>query len=607
MLASWKYKTQGLRRFSVPIFVFTDCGRLRKSYDYIIVGGGQSGLVVAGRLSEHEKSSVLVIEAGSYFPDDPYISRPWRPFNASQGLFHDPKTMWNITSVPQSGLGGRTAEVQGAATVGGGSTVNGMLFNRGSVADYDSWEELGNPGWGWKGILPYFRKSVTFHPPSEWLQDTFGTTYDEEAAYGEKGPIHASFPSWSWPGQKVQIAAFNELGIANTREGASGNAIGVFWVPRAQDPADETRSYAVTGYLDPAVKRGNLDLLPDHTVVKVLFSGVVPRGLRAKKEIILAANFQSPVILQRSGVGPKSLLDQAGIDVVVDLPGVGMNLQDHPITGLWFQYNKDFQLSPSNMGLGSVQDKMAEYSYESTRSGPYISGHNLLGLLPGPNFLSSTTKLRNAVNAQDALDYLPASYKGSPELLNSFLVQRSILERTINDTKSALLQSSLAGEAFTGLILQKPLSRGTVTLDPANPYLGDPLVDFGTLTNPLDVTVISEGIRFARSLFATRAMAQLEPQEMEPGPEKTSDEQLEDYVRRKAESSIGHECGTCAMMPLELGGVVGPDLIVHGTRKLSVVDSSIIPLIPGTNLCATVYAVAEKAADIIKKRNNIRL
>jgi choline dehydrogenase-like flavoprotein len=281
--------------------------------------------------------TVLVVEYGYLYHDDPFISRPWRPFNPSQNVFHDPKLMFNLSSTPQSGLNDRKTPVEAGATVGGGSTVNGMFLNRGSAEDYNAWERLGNPGWGWEGLLPYFKKSVTFTPPGKWLQQEYGTTYDVDAAYGGQGPIHSSYPPWAWPGQKVQLKAWKEMGVKQSREGAGGNAVGLFWVPRAQDPVTQTRSYAVTGHLDPALKRENFELLAGHRVVKVMLSnnlqaeGVIikPRDLvngnrtvvRARKEVIIAAGFHSPIILQRSGIGPQQVLEAAGIDVRLNLPG----------------------------------------------------------------------------------------------------------------------------------------------------------------------------------------------------------------------------------------------------------------------------------------------
>lgn len=312
---------------------------IRDVYDYIVIGGGQSGLTVANRLSEG-KATVLVVEYGFLHHDDPLIARPWQPFDLSKRLFHDPKLMYNFSSTPQAGLNNRTLEVSAAASVGGGSTVNGMFLNRGAAEDYNAWEKLGNPGWGWKGLLPYFKQSVTFSPPGRMLQEEYGATYDVDAAYGGSGPIHLSNPEWAWPGQKVQMAGWSELGIEQTTEGAGGDAVGMFWIPRAQDPTDQTRSYAVTGHLDPALARENFDLLPGHRVTQVMLSrdnsaeGVMiqRRGgktnsiIRATKELVLAAGLHTPVIMQRSGIGPRKILEKAGIDVRVELPGVGMNL-----------------------------------------------------------------------------------------------------------------------------------------------------------------------------------------------------------------------------------------------------------------------------------------
>lgn len=149
--------------------------------------------------------SVLVVEYGHLYHDDPKIARPWQPFDAPNGVYHDPKLMYNITTTPQAALNNRPTKQEAAATVGGGSSVNGMFMNRGSSWDYDAWERLGNPGWGWDGLLPYFKKSVTFTPPGQMLQEEYNATYDTEAAYGGNGPVHLSNPAWAWPGQSECI------------------------------------------------------------------------------------------------------------------------------------------------------------------------------------------------------------------------------------------------------------------------------------------------------------------------------------------------------------------------------------------------------------------
>lgn len=169
------------------------------------------------------------------------------------------------------------------------------------------------------------------------------------------------------------------------------------------------------------------------------------------------------------------------------------------------------------------------------------------------------------------------------------------------------MEIPLPGDSFVLMILQKPLSRGTITLDPLNPYDGDPIVDFGTLRNPLDMDVLVATARLTRRWTQTNAMRALTPVENWPGTDHDSDEELREHLRGMAGSSIGHESGGCSMLPLDKGGVVGPDLLVYGVSGLSVADASVFPLIPSTNLCTTVYAVAEKAADIIKKRHAMKV
>lgn len=185
-------------------------------------------------------------------------------------------------------------------------------------------------------------------------------------------------------------------------------------------------------------------------------------------------------------------------------------------------------------------------------------------------------------------------YEGDPTLSAGYQKQLSILAEAYESNKSTLVGTPIAGDAYSLLILQKPLSRGTITVDPSDPINGNPRVDYGTLADPVDVDVLIAMMDFTRRWYKTEAMKRLTPVEFAPGADVTSYDALESYVREHAESTIGHQSGTTAMMPLELGGVVGPDLSVYGVKGLSVVDASVIPLVPSTNLCATVYAIAEK-------------
>lgn len=200
----------------------------------------------------------------------------------------------------------------------------------------------------------------------------------------------------------------------------------------------------------------------------------------------------------------------------------------------------------------------------------------------------------NSFNDDDHAQFLPSIYEADTTLAAGYQKQLSVLATTNVSNKSTLVGSPIAGDSYSLLILQKPLSRGTITLDPANPVDGNPLVDYGTFADPLDIDILIAMMKFTREWYKTDAMKGLSPVEHGPGADVRSYEDLDRYVRDHAESTIGHQSGTTAMMPLELGGVVGPDLLVYGVEGLSVVDASLIPLVPSTKLCATVYAVAEK-------------
>jgi hypothetical protein len=272
----------------------------------------------------------------------------------------------------------------------------------------------------------------------------------------------------------------------------------------------------------------------------------------------------------------------------------------------------DLPLNPGTIGRNTLATDLAEAEFRSSRSGqtfpsasdllhhnpnhligPYVGGHNLVAFLSGADFLPSITSIQNSISNQQAIEYLPAAYS-SETLLDGYMAQRKILIAAIGASNSTLIETPLAGDAYALLILQKPLSRGTITVDPADPYDGEALVDFETFRNPIDVDIMRHMVRFSRRLYNTTAMRELSPVEEAPGEKVASDEALERYLRESTGSSIGHESGTCAMMPRELGGVVDAKLRVYGVRGLSVVDTSVMPLVPSTNLCATVYAVAEK-------------
>ncbi|KAJ7034605.1 hypothetical protein C8F04DRAFT_956198 [Mycena alexandri] len=588
-----------------------DPGALKTAYDYIVVGGGQSGLVIANRLSEDPTKSVLVVEYGT-FDDNPGQLEP------SSGTKYPAKDLFNVTSVPQPGIGNRTSTVYAASVVGGGSTINGMFFERGSAEDYDNWEKLGNDGWGFTGLLPYFKKSTRFNTPIDPVVVAYGNITWDPRVYGTDGPIQVTYPPWVWPGTKIQFKAFNEVGVPTQFEGAAGKSYNAFWVPTNVDPTGR-RSYARNQYFDPAKSRPNLSLLVNYRVNEVLFSRAkhahsvriqargTPNGaptitVSANTEIVLCAGWlHTPHILQRSGIGPKALLTAAGIPIISDLPGVGSNLQDHGPAFIQFTYKTDVFPNPTSAQTNATFAAWVQQEWTQHRKGPLsVPTGNNAGTIPltTMNPTGYQAIVAKAL-AQTPATYLPKTY--TAEQLAGFVEQRKILAASYRSPTNGIFEIPFSGSASTALCLEKPMSRGTVTLQTSDRY-AEPSIDFNTNINPVDVDLTISAARFYRTWMAAPSMQQLGPAELSPGTNLTTDAQLSTWVSSSMSSSTAHSCCTAAMMPQNLGGVVSPDLLVYGVTRLSVGDISVIPLIPATHTCSTVYAIAEKAADLIKAR-----
>jgi choline dehydrogenase len=312
---------------------------LHSTYDFVIIGGGASGLTVADRLTEDPSTTVLVLEYGPFDAQESSVLVP--------GLLNLTSTPYwfNLTSTPQPHLNNREFQVTIAAAVGGGTVINGMFFNRGAKADYDAWEELGAHGWGWSDLLPYFKKSETFTPPNA----SFAREWDikwEDYVHGTQGPLQISYPPYQFPVVKDFFNAFHELGVTTPGDPSDGSAKGVFWVPSTLDPVERTRSYARSAHYDRvATARPNYHVLPMAAATRILFDEsnkavaveYVSRATnktfqaRASKEVILAAGaVHTPQLLLLSGIGDEDQLDEHGIECIADVPGVGHNFQDHP-------------------------------------------------------------------------------------------------------------------------------------------------------------------------------------------------------------------------------------------------------------------------------------
>jgi choline dehydrogenase-like flavoprotein len=561
---------------------------------------------------------VLVIERGD-FDNKPEAIIPYYA-NAL-----DTSVLMRVPSAPDEKLNNLTYSVAAAAVVGGGSIVNGMGYNRGSKADYDGWEALGNPGWGWAGLFPYFVKSTTFIPPSPHATAQWNITWDA-SAYGN-GPLHLHIPNFQYPDVATFWDAFrNEPGIEVTGGGSNlGATTGAYWNPSNIDARDMTRSTARKAYYDTVnATRTNLHLLRGHTATEILFAPgkqlrangvrIVSRldntthDIYAKKEVILAAGaLMTPQLLQASGIGPAAVLKASGVQVRKDMPAVGANFQDHPTIFITYALANQSFPNPGTITKNATYNATVWDEYFTNKTGP-IAASTATTILyftrPQLQSQAAAAELVARLLAQEPAQYLPSSYGASGALIRGFEAQRAVLAGQFNSSSSAITMWSVGVSGGSAASLYKPLSRGTVTLNPSDPD-GLPIVTYHTFMNPVDSENVIAIFRRLRAFWQNPALARLGPSEVAPGPQfQTDNEILTELTTNHAllRPTLAHPSCTCAMMPERLGGCVSPDLEVYGVRDLRIVDASIMPIIPAGGLQGTVYAVAEKAADLIKKR-----
>ncbi|OLN97998.1 Pyranose dehydrogenase 3-like protein 3 [Colletotrichum chlorophyti] len=595
--------------------------QLLPAYDYIVVGAGASGLTVANRLTEDPSRCYdKMLEALLIKPRDAGEDIVKVPGLAGGAI--GTKYDWNTTYIANDAIGGRTVSIPQGKVVGGSTKLNRMVFDRGSKSDYDRWESLGNTGWNWDGLLPYFKKNEIFSPPTPEIAAEWGVEVDE-AAHGKDGLMHATYSPFFWPttscvllskhSNQFMIDAVKELGITIAKDQANGSPIGGYFCPHNQDPKTATRSSAREAYYDNFTRRQNLQLITGHQVTKVVTTGsgdsVRATGVEfatskdaqsqtanVKRDVILAAGtLHTPQILQVSGIGDPALHASINVPTVVNLPAVGQNLHDHVLLTVVNTINTTL---PQSAALQSNATFAAEAraQYDSQKNGPFSSPTgDFLAFLP----LSSYSKAGDALGAQaasqDGTKFLPSDVPA--EVVKGYQKQHKVLNERLLTADSALLEVIWADGVIV-LGLQHPYSRGSVKASSASTF-DPPTADAGFLKNPLDISLLVEGVKFTRALTATNSIKTLQPFEVVPGGNVTTDDTIADFVRQQS-STLFHPAGSCKMGAKEEGGVVDGKLNVYGVKGLRVVDASVIPLLPASHTMTTVYAVAEKAADIIR-------
>jgi choline dehydrogenase len=528
-------------------------------YDYVIVGAGSAGCVLAARLSENPAVSVLLLEAGPPDTAD-QIHIP-----AALNLLFASTYDWGFRTVPQERAAGQSVYWPRGRVIGGSSSINAMIYIRGNKLDYNTWrDQYGCDGWGYNDLLPYFIRSET-------------NSRGASPYHGGSGPLSVIDPRHKSPATSAFVEAAVSAGAPANQDfnGPEQDGVGFYQVTQKEG----RRCSAADAYLHPAQDRPNLTVQTDALVTSVMIEAGRAVGVRylhrgdekvarAEAEVILSGGaVNTPQLLMLSGIGPAEQLREHGISVVADNPGVGANLSDHPIvTALWS--------TPKVRGLAEQAGTRNLLRWQLTHTGPF------------------TTNIAEAGGFARTEPGLPA-----PD------IQWHVLPVPFRD-------GGLADPTDRGMSVLVTLvdvrSRGRITLSSADPR-HKPLIDPGYLTDPADTAALVTAVGMAREIAEVRPMRKLWTAEEAPGPDVQDQNAIREFVRRDV-TTIYHPVGTCAMTgdpavnASGLPGVVDTELRVRGVEGLRVVDASVMPAVPRGNTNAPVIAVAERAADLIAGR-----
>lgn len=531
------------------------------SYDYVIVGAGAAGCVLANRLSEDPQARVLLVEAGG--SDQRLMIR--MPLGMMRA-FRDPSLTWGYFSEPEPHLGNRVLMIPRGRVLGGSSSINGMFFMRGHSSDFDGWQALGCEGWSYAHVLPYFKKLE-----SSWRG---AVPY-----HGAAGPMpvvpNATTKLLHQPLMQTAVAAGYW-----TSEDINGRVEEGFARPELTMDSRGRRASAARAYLRPAMRRPNLDVMQGAHTTRVLIEGgravgieirrgAETRALYAEREVILCGGtYNSPQLLLLSGLGAADSLQRLGIRVRADLPGVGANLSEHVRAGLQFATREPVTF------LRELRADRVMFSV-------------LRWMLLGTGaFASQVSSCNVLIRTAEGLRQPDIQVMCNPVRMDA-----RVWWPFIGRKQDHLLTADA--------VLLHPKSRGRVSLRSVDP-LAKPRIQFNCLAEADDLATLRRGLRAARHIYATAPQADLIEREITPGPQTSSDGDLDTYIRATA-GITQHPVGTCSMAP-GAGQVVDAQLRVLGVQGLRIADASVMPTVPGGNTYGAVLMIAERAADLIRGR-----
>ena len=552
-------------------------------YDYIIVGAGSAGCVLANRLTDDPNVTVLLLEAGPV-DSDPNIHIPLKYFDIRHQSIN-----WNFKTVPQKQssyfLSNQQPTWPRGKVLGGSSSLNAMLYVRGSPADYDTWAEMGADGWSFDDVLPYFLKS-------EDSQLGIDSKY-----HSTGGPLTVSYPSYSTAAAKAFVEAGRELGYGvgdYNGESPFGFSIAQMTIRNGK------RCSTATAFLRPAMERSNLHIGTGVTVRKVIFEGNKAVGVsyiqesdssensvRAKREVILSAGaIGSPHILMLSGIGPSSNLKEAGIEAKVDLP-VGKNLYDHVVVILGFVTAPESDYHYSTLDTADTHYNLLQY---------YLLGVGPFSATPTEAMAFLDAGVENNLASPDLQLHFEGGYwQETDQTIYNMSLLRQVFGSIIDDTTQQ-------GFEIQSTLLQ-PKSVGEIYLNVTHPY-GYPMIDPHYLENSYDIEVLKRGIKITFEIMKTTPFHDKgirSVTEMANGPYEYGTEEFWEWLIKANVRTVYHPVGTCKMGSVDdPSTVVDPRLRVKGVEGLRVVDASIMPRIVSGNTNAPVIMIAEKAADMIK-------